>query len=118
MIPEDEVGLIVAGDIEGALRYNSLVKSPYIYKIKANNIRGVSLKDNLMQNHDGLREFLREPLEKKYETLDSLAEDTNGAIYLDEIHLYKSDINVENISIVPKEEMEISLTDGPWKNHF
>lgn len=40
-----------------------------------------------MTSEEGLKSFLGEPSEKKYSTLESLAEDSNGAICLDEIHL-------------------------------
>lgn len=78
----------------------------------------MSLKDNLMRNQDKVKSFLGEPLEKKYETLESLAEDCNGAIYLDEIHLYKKDIRVEDISLLSKDEMQTSLAEGPWKKYI
>lgn len=118
MIPSNEPGLIVAGNLQGALRYNTLVKSDYIYKIKGYNIRGVSLKENLMTNQEGLKSFLNLPLEKRYHTLDSLATECNGAIYLDEIHLYQQDINVGDITLLSDDEMKIVLADGPWKNYF
>lgn len=120
MIPESDPGLIVSGDLTGVLRYNTLVKSPYIYKIELKNVRGVSLKDNLMKNQNGLRPFLGAGIEKKYMTLEDLAVDSNGAIYLDEIHLYNQDIEVQVISIVSEEEIqqELPLPEGPWKNYF
>ncbi|WP_338806841.1 hypothetical protein V8U11_06240 [Pseudomonas chlororaphis] len=118
MIPENEAGVIVAGDLQGALRYNTLAKLRYVYKIKGDNIRGVSLKDNLMKNQDKLKLFLGEPIEKKYHTLESLAEDCNGAIYLDEIHLYQKDIRVEDISLLSKDEMQAFLAEGPWKKYL
>lgn len=116
MIPENEAGVIVSGDLQGALRYNHLAKSRYIYKIKGDNIKGVSLKDNFMKNQNKVKTFLGEPLEKKYETLESLAEDCNGAIYLNKVHLYKKDISVKDISLLSKDEKQTSLVEGPWKN--
>lgn len=118
MIPENKAGVIVSGSLQGALRYNNLAKSKYIYKIKGDNVRGVSLQENLMKNQDKVKSFLGEPLEKKYETLESFAKDCNGAIYLDEIHLYKEDIKVEDISILSQDEMKTGLEEGPWKNYI
>lgn len=118
MLPEDEAGLIVSGNIQGALRYNTLAKSNYIYKIKRNNIRGVSLKDNFMTNQNKVKAFLDEPLDKEYTTLASFAEDCNGVVYLDEIHLNIKDIRVENISLLSKTEMQTPVIPGPWNNHF
>lgn len=120
MIEGSDMGLIVSGDITGALRYNTLIKSPYIYKIALENIRGVSLKDNLLRNQNGLKLFLEEDSDKDYKTIDSLARDTNGAIYLDEIHLYYPDIKITAISLAPDEEIQQAepLAEGPWKNYF
>lgn len=120
MIPDSELGLIVSGDIIGVLRYNELAKSPYIYKIKLENIRGVSLHDNLMRNEEGLKIFFGEDADASYETLESVAPDSNGAIYLNEVHLYNSDVKPEYISIVTKEEIEQvkPLSDGLWKNYL
>jgi hypothetical protein len=117
MLPEEMEGVIVSGSLEGALRYKTVNPDSYIYKIAAKNIKGVSLKDNLYTNKNGLNEFLGEPPDKKYSTIESLAEDTNGAIYLDEIHLSKEDIDTEAISLVSEDEVNHNLSPGPWKNY-
>lgn len=120
MLKDTDIGLIVSGDITGALRYNTIAKSPYIYKIALENIRGVSLKDNLVRNENGLKLFLEEDPNEHYKTIDSVAEITNGAIYLDEIHLYYPDIKITAISLVSDEEIQQAepLSEGPWKNYL
>lgn len=120
MIPENNPGLIVSGDITGALRYNTLAKSPYIYKINLENSYGVSLKENLMKNQKGLKSFFGENIDEIYKTMESVAVDSNGAIYLDEMHLSISDIKIEDISLVTQEEIEQAqpLSIGVWKNYL
>lgn len=121
MIPGEELGITVAGDLKGVLRYNQWAHSPFIYKIKLENVRGVSLQDNLMTNRRNLKIFLGGDPEETYETIDSLAEETNGAIYLDEIHLYYRSVKPEDISLVEPQELKNLAEDpfeaGPWLNY-
>ncbi|KAB0556794.1 hypothetical protein [Pantoea stewartii] len=88
------------------------------HKIHLFNKAGVSLKDNFYKNEKGLNDFLGEPLDKKHSTLESLAEDTNGAIYLDEVHLRKETIRPSAISIVPAHEISGDLSPGPWQKYL
>ncbi|HGY3149399.1 TPA: hypothetical protein ACNVU4_003504 [Morganella morganii] len=115
MLPENMDGVIVAETLEGARRYQTIVKDSYIYKIDGKSVGGVSLKDNLYTNEKGLNGFLREPLSKKRTTLASIEADTNGAIYLDEVHLRKETIRPDAISIVHPDEIKGDLAPGPWK---
>ena len=73
-----------------------------------------------MINQLGIKKFLNIDNKKFYETIDSLAQDTNGSIYLDEIHLYYHSINTSDISLVSKEEIQQAglLLDGPWKDYL
>ncbi|MCW1975803.1 UNVERIFIED_ORG: hypothetical protein FHW05_004714 [Pantoea agglomerans] len=118
MLPEDMDGVIVAESLEGARRYQTINKNSHIYRIDGKNVEGVSLKDNLYTNEKGLNDFLGEPLAKKHSTLESLAEDTNGAIYLDEVHLRKETIRPSAISIVHPNEISGDLSPGPWKKYL
>lgn len=91
MIPKEEKGLIVSDDIMGVMRYKNFVKKDeaiFLYKIDISNVKGVSLKDNLMINHAGLQKFLKHTPQAKYETLDSIGRVSNGAVYLSETHIY------------------------------
>ncbi|MEM8322068.1 hypothetical protein Q4S25_02135, partial [Morganella morganii] len=115
MLPENMDGVIVAETLEGARRYQTIAKDSYIYKIDGKSVGGVSLKDNLYTNEKGLNGFLREPLSKKRTTLASIEADTNGAIYLDEVHLRKETIRPDAISIVHPDEIKGDLAPGPWK---
>jgi len=116
MLPENMDGVIVAESLEGARRYHSISPHSNIYKIDGKNVEGVSLKDNFYTNEKGLNNFLGEEYEKKRSTLHSLAEDTNGAIYLDEVHLIKETITPGAISLVHPDEISGDLLSGPWNN--
>ncbi|EOS92636.1 hypothetical protein LU631_25785 (plasmid) [Erwinia tracheiphila] len=118
MLPEDMDGVIVAESLEGARRYQTINKNSHIYRIDGKNVEGVSLRDNLYTNEKGLNDFLGEPLAKKHATLESLAEDTNGAIYLDEVHLRKETISPSAISIVHPHEISGDLSSGPWQKYL
>lgn len=118
MLPEDMDGVIFSESLEGARRYQTINKNSHIYRINGGNVEGVSLKDNLYKNENGLNDFLGEPLAKKHSTLESLAEDTNGAIYLDEVHLRKETISPSAISIVHPHEISGDLSPGPWQKYL
>ena len=77
-------------------------------------------RENLMKNQAGLKIFFGENPDESYETLESVALDSNGAIYLNEIHLYNDDVKPEYISIVTEEEIEQAqpLSTGTWKNYL
>lgn len=118
MIPEGRDAIIVSDSLEGTLRYNTIAKSEYIYKIK--NTEGVSLKENLLKNQDNLRNFLGNTTDSPYKTSYQAGEDSQGAVFLDETHVFLDKIKPKDISLVSKEEISshLPLSEGPWKDYF
>ena len=119
MLPEEVDGVIASESLDGARRYQTIIREKsYIYRIRGDEVKGVSLKDNLYGNESRLNAFLGELSDKKHTTLESLAEDTNDAIYLDEVHLRKETIIINDISLVNIDELNGELSAGPWKNYM
>ncbi len=115
----DEDVLIVSETLEGARRYNTLIKNSYIYKIEGAHIQGVSLKQNFLCNKDRLADFF----ELDRENADVVAEfsdGTGGAIFLDEAHIRLQDIQLSAISVVTAQELETlaPLAPGAWRNYL
>lgn len=108
MTDNDRV-LIVAESLEGALRYiHSQGEVHYIYEIEPKDVRGVSLKANIHRNADGVKKFLS-VLPEKGDDIDWTYE-TNGAVFLDEAHVYTEDIKIDKIKYLGK------TTDAAFKN--
>lgn len=84
--------LIVSETLDGALRRLIGKTEPHdIYQIDGHKVKGVSLKNNIKYNPDGLLEFLNlEPLsDNKYD----IEVGTGGALAFDEAHIYADDID-------------------------
>lgn len=117
LLPAEMPGVIFSESLEGARRYQLLSKDSYLYQIEGEGLEGVSLKDNLYKNQKGLNEFLGVPLGKRYTTIDSFAEDSNGAIYLDEVHIKKGTIRPSKITVVDVDQINQDLLPGPWERY-
>ncbi|WP_213992790.1 hypothetical protein [Sodalis sp. dw_96] len=118
MISDEDV-LIVSESLEGARRYNTLIKQNYIYKIEGAQIHGVSLKQNFLFNKDRLADFLSIDNENA-DVLEEFSDGTGGAIFLDEVHIRLRDIRLSDISVVTEQELETlaPLAPGTWKNYL
>lgn len=118
MLPGDGT-LIVSETLEGARRYNTLIKNSFIYKIESKNIHGVSLKQNFLLNTDRLATHLE--LERNAGgLLEQFADGTGGALFLDEAHIRLQDIHPEDISVVTQEALGRfpELSPGIWRRYL
>ncbi|MBE5254406.1 hypothetical protein [Mixta mediterraneensis] len=93
---DDGHALIVSESLEGALRYISRQGELYhIYEITSDDIRGVSINENIKINKEGVKRFL-EVSSKKGDDID-WGYETNGAVFLDEAHIYHEDVTLEKV---------------------
>lgn len=99
MTDRDNV-LIVSESLQGALRYlkNDQGETYYVYEILPRGVHGVSLKHNIQANVDGAKKFFE--VDREIGNDIDWGYETNGAIYLDEAHVYAEDVTVEKIKIL------------------
>ena len=123
MTDRDNV-LIVSESLQGALRY--LKKDPgetyYVYEILPRGVHGVSLKHNIQANVDGAKKFLE--VNREHGDNIDWGYETNGAIYLDEAHVYAEDVTIEKIKVLgstesPHIKSQIdNLELGRWQDYM
>lgn len=118
---DDGEALIVSENLDGVLRYiNSQSETYHIYEISPENIRGFSLNENIENNIDGAKQYLETTvLENKNIDWDY---ETNGAIHLNEAHVYPEDVTMDKIKYLGnnldnkfKHKID-NLQAGDWKN--
>lgn len=106
----DQDALIVSESLDGALRQLYFKTEVYhIYEITADNVRGVSLKENINKNDMKLAHFIKADNHHDDKKLDSVGANnhhdksvdwehaTNGAIYFDEVHVHLDDLKPANV---------------------
>jgi RHS repeat-associated protein len=99
MIPENEKALIVAEDINGALRYQAgpLNGKGHLYEIKHPGIRGASLTSNINHNTADFDGFLAANGRNDPNRLNMAARVSEE---FREAHIYLDDLKTENISLI------------------